>query len=235
MTWLLHALRDLRHDLFERRGKRSYAQEGEDRILRRIFERRPQGFYVDVGAHHPTRFSNTHLFYTLGWRGINIEPSAEAIARFERLRPRDINVAAAVAEREGDATYYLFDEPALNTLDRALAEERERTTPYRIVGQRKLDVTTLAALLRRWLPAQTHIDFLSVDVEGLDLGVLRSSDWQTYRPDVVLVEALGTAGPALFESELHLFLDSVGYRWIARTLNTLFYVERVAAAGLDLS
>jgi len=49
---------------------KSYSQEGEDMILRRIFERQSTGFYVDVGAHHPKRFSNTYFFYKKGWSGI---------------------------------------------------------------------------------------------------------------------------------------------------------------------
>lgn len=51
---------------------RSWSQEGEDQVLRRIFEKQAFGFYVDVGAHHPKRFLNTYVFYKSGWRGINI-------------------------------------------------------------------------------------------------------------------------------------------------------------------
>ncbi len=53
----------------------SFSQEGEDRILAALLglrEARKPGFYVDVGAHHPERFSNTLIFYNRGWRGINI-------------------------------------------------------------------------------------------------------------------------------------------------------------------
>ena len=51
----------------------SFSQEGEDLVLARIFEGKKNGFYVDIGAHHPTRFSNTHYFYRRGWSGINID------------------------------------------------------------------------------------------------------------------------------------------------------------------
>ena len=64
----------------------SYSQEGEDLVLRRYLEGRTSGFYVDVGAHDPKRFSNTHLFYERGWRGINIEPSPAAMKNFMRDR-----------------------------------------------------------------------------------------------------------------------------------------------------
>ena len=51
----------------------SYSQEGEDMVLKRIFDKQTKGFYIDVGAHHPKRFSNTYNFYLKGWKGINID------------------------------------------------------------------------------------------------------------------------------------------------------------------
>ena len=44
-----------------------YSQNGEDLILNRLFENKEKGFFIDVGAHHPIRFSNTYLFYKKGW------------------------------------------------------------------------------------------------------------------------------------------------------------------------
>lgn len=219
------ALRYVRNEILDGYAQRSYAQEGEDRILERVFERRREGFYVDVGAHHPKRFSNTYLFYRRGWRGINIEPDPRAVTLFNRFRPEDVNLGTAISERPGTATYYMFDEPALNTLDAALAENRARNTSYRLIGKREIEVTTLEAVLRRWLPAGRRIDFLSVDVEGHDLSVLRSSDWKAYRPSLVLVEALDAIGPRLFDNEIHKFMETVGYAWFARTMNTVLYME----------
>ena len=62
---------------------RSYSQEGEDMILRRFLAGQKDGFYVDVGAHHPVRFSNTYYFYKQGWAGINIEPNPDSLAAFK--------------------------------------------------------------------------------------------------------------------------------------------------------
>src|SRR5690348_9855363 len=94
-----------------------YAQEGEDLVLRRFLNDVAQGFYVDVGAHHPRRFSNTHLFYRAGWSGINLEPNPEAQDLGAKCRPRDINLQMGVDEQSGVLKYHRFDEPALNTFD----------------------------------------------------------------------------------------------------------------------
>ena len=62
---------NFRNNYFDGYSVKSYSQEGEDIILRNLFGNRKDGFYVDVGAHHPMRFSNTYFFYKLGWNGCN--------------------------------------------------------------------------------------------------------------------------------------------------------------------
>ena len=207
----------------------SYAQEGEDLVLRRLLESSGlgTGFYVDVGAHHPTRFSNTYFFYERGWRGINIEPAPAAIAQFNRIRPRDLNIQLGVAEAPGKLTYYIFDEPALNTFDTALVRERESNTPYRVVRTETVAVDRLEAILRDRLPKGQAVTFMSIDVEGLDLQVLRSNDWTVCQPQFVLVEALDFRLEQAAQHPLHSFMHGVGYELVAKTLNTLFY-RRVA-------
>jgi len=68
--------------------RESYAQEGEDLVLARLLEPVGKGFYVDVVAHHPFRFSNTFLFYRMGWRGINIDAMPGSMRPFRRHRRR---------------------------------------------------------------------------------------------------------------------------------------------------
>src|SRR5689334_15261611 len=86
----------------------SYSQEGEDMILARVFENQKSGFYVDVGAHHPWRFSNTYMFYRRGWRGLNIDAMPDSMSRFRKARPRDINVEIPVLREEAVLNYYQF-------------------------------------------------------------------------------------------------------------------------------
>jgi FkbM family methyltransferase len=209
--------------LLDPNRKVSYSQEGEDMVLNRLLEGRQSGFYVDVGAHHPIRFSNTNLFYERGWRGVNIEPSPNAVSEFQRKRPRDINLTTGVAEKNGDLTYYIFDDPALNTFDQGLMRERETKTSYKVIDTKRVPVERLEEILERHLPSGQAIDFMSVDVEGFDLQVLRSNDWSRYRPEFVLVEALDFRFAMANQHPVHIFMDSVGYELVAKTVNTLFY------------
>lgn len=205
---------------------RHYSQEGEDIILGRIFEGRHSGSFIDIGAHHPRRFSNTCLFYLRGWSGMNIEPNPDAIQLFRVERPRDINVQSGVSDVAGELNYCMFDEPALNTFDTDLAADRERTTPFRMTGRQRIDVQRLDILLDRYWPEGRPIDFMSIDVEGFDLKVAQSNDWNRYRPSYVLVECLGSDMERLAEEPMHHFLSRQDYTLYAKTVNTFIYRDR---------
>jgi len=202
---------------------KSYSQEGEDMILRRIFKDKRSGFYVDVGAHHPIRFSNTYAFYRLGWKGINIEPNPESIKLFRKLRLKDLNLNLGVANHQGVLRYFMFNEPALNTFDSDLAEIRLKNPEYKIESETHVEVTTLENILDQSQLAFNQIDFLTIDVEGMDLDVLKSNNWNKYKPSWVLVEQLGLHDLESTDFETHVFMKSKGYILFAKTFNTLFF------------
>jgi hypothetical protein len=98
-------------------GRLSYAQEGEVLILARILGsmKTTTGFFVDIGAHHPVRFSNTFYFYRRGWSGINVDALPGTRKLFRRMRPRDTTIECGVGLEESKLKYFSFNEPALNT------------------------------------------------------------------------------------------------------------------------
>ena len=204
----------------------TFSQEGEDGLLRRIFEHKQHGFYVDVGAHHPQRFSNTYLFYLRGWRGINIDPQPGAKALFDIIRSRDINIESGVSDVESELVYYAFNEAALNTFDSDIAATRVKNRDYFLVSQDKIKVRRLEHIMAHHLPEGQLIDFLSVDVEGLDLQVLKSNDWIKYRPTFVLAESLGLSNVYdAINSDLNSFMRHVGYSLFGKCVNTLVFID----------
>jgi FkbM family methyltransferase len=192
-------------------ARTSYSQYGEDLVVLAVMARFPasyRGFYVDVGAHHPHRFSNTCIFYQMGWRGICIDPLPSAAPFFARYRPRDLFIPQGVSETDGMLTYYIYGEGALNTF----SEEAVRAQTSQPTRRQQIRTEPLRAILRRHLPADQRVDFLSIDAEGFDMQVLRSNDWHAYSPRVVLIEdmsggtaAAAEAGPAAQ------FLKGYGY------------------------
>lgn len=201
-----------------------YGQDGEDLILNRLLDGQALGFYVDVGAHHPVRFSNTYLFYQRGWCGINIDAMPGSMKKFNKVRPRDINIECGIAGSAGKLMYHRFNEPALNTFDTAEAEHKNKP-PYQMIETVEVAVERLDALLARYLPAGQQIDFLSVDVEGMDEEVLRSNDWSRYRPRFILAETLRTDMLSLGECPVVQFLSSVGYKPVGKAYNTSFFAR----------
>lgn len=156
----------------------SFSQFGEDIGIARWFREHfkiDRGIYVDVGAYHPTQFSNTLLLQKSGWRGVNIDMNAEKIARFKELRPNDINVHAAVSNSKGWAKSY----------GSGLVEEMKED-PNGTIPVRPLDDILSET------PFKT-IDYLNIDCEGHDYDVLQSIDLNLYQPKIITIEALGPA------------------------------------------
>ncbi len=202
----------------------SYSQEGEDMILRRIFQARTSGFYVDVGAYHPKHLSNTYYFYRRGWRGINIDAMPGSMELFRQLRARDINIEAAIAADERECTFYIFNGRALNTLDAQLAAERV-DGETRVVEKRKVKTRRLVDILNESLPVGEHIQFMSIDVEGLDLEVLTSNDWTRFRPEYIVVEIWDLDVTRHESHPLVTYLAQQNYTLVGKAYSTAFFKD----------
>ena len=166
-----------------------YSQNGEDLILNRFLDNKKEGFFVDVGAHHPIRFSNTYLFYKKGWTGINIDAMPGSMTQFNKIRPKDINIEIGVGLKNDQLTFYQFNESALNTFSKKEALSKNKDG-YEIIKSNLVQVESLENLLDKYMPKNTKIDFLNIDVEGKDEEVLISNNWEKYNPNYILVEIL---------------------------------------------
>ena len=164
----------------------SYAQNFEDVLLARLFQGQSQGFYIDVGAWHPTLHSVTKHFYDLGWSGINIEPIQGQHRLFLDERPRDQNLNVAIGDDSGKLRFYeCKDLTSLSTADEAQAEAL-RVSGHDVESY-DVQVLTLNQILDGC--GDRLIDFLKVDVEGFEAAVLRGIDLKRHRPRVLLIEA----------------------------------------------
>ena len=201
----------------------SWSQEGEDLILARLLQDARRGFYVDVGAHDPFRFSNTAYFYSRGWSGINIEPDPDGCAVLRRFRPRDRTLNVGVANAPGKLTYHRFYEPALNTFDAKLAEQRVTRDGYPERERMEVPVRRLADILGEAMPAGKAIDFLSIDTEGFDDRVLASNDWERFRPRFVVAEEFGQSLFGLEGSPITRLMADAGYVPIAKAMNSVIF------------
>lgn len=218
-------------------AKAFYGQYAEDACLFSYFADRQyaltqdlsrigKGFYVDVGAYDPESISNTRVFYKAGWRGINIDPSQVAIAKFERERPEDINLHCAVSDQEGPITFYSFGQPSVySTVDQQVAADYAR----RLGAEPRVETVaalSLATILDRHLAHGTAIDFLSVDAEGHDVQVLQSNDWNRHRPELVVAELHERDLEAVTASPLTAFMHDVGYTIRFWSPPSIIFIDR---------
>ena len=221
---VIHKCVNFKNNYLDGYAVKSYSQEGEDMILRRLFAKQNHGFYVDVGAHHPKRFSNTHYFYKKGWIGINIDAMPNSMKLFNKNRPKDINIEKPISNKKEILTYYAFNEPALNGFSKELSDEY-CSIGYFIKFQKDLETSTLEDILDKYLPNKTVIDFLSIDVEGLDFEVLKSNNFKKYRPKVILIEVLGNILTEIENNEIAIYLREYNYSVYAKTINTVIFIE----------
>jgi len=209
----------------------SYSQCGEDIILDKILKKYSKGFYVDVGAYDPTRFSNTLRFYEKGWSGINIEPNVVQYNKFVRARSRDINLNIGVGSKNGALTYYQIIPTTLSTFSKQMADEY-MNHGYTMEGKKKVPVLKLSDIFSKYAKNR-FIHYISIDVEGYEVDVLKSNNWKKYRPLVICLEVhfshINIVDDKKRELMIMNYLHSIGYLFFTKSdLNYFFINEHTA-------
>lgn len=211
----INSIQDVYADIY---AKESYSQFGEDIFLKNYFSDLNSGTYVDVGAHHPFRYSNTYWAYRNNWHGINIEPNVNLIKLFELYRPNDLNINCGISDEVGRLEYYKFDSPELNSFD-ANRIEHCIHHGYRFIGTEDVPVRPLSEILDEY--GIKKIDFISIDTEGFDLQVIKSIDFGV---DIqLLVVEQDVTLEDLPKTDVYKFLKEKGYRVIAQYNISVFY------------
>jgi len=205
-------------------GTLSYAQFGEDIVVASIlwYLGIIKPVYLDIGAYAPVALSNTFYFYKRGGRGVCVEPNPVQWKKFRRRR-RDRRLNAGVGpEDKPSVPFYVLSEPSLSTFDEDSAREHEAGGRVRIRSIVSVPVYSLNTLIGKY--CLRCPDFLSVDVEGLDLEILTAMDFTRYRPAVICVETIDyhtqTKQTAVCD-----FLQSKGYKVQADTIINTILVD----------
>ena len=168
--------------------KKSYAMDGEDLAIDQYIEKKEKGFYVDIGAHHPIHRNNTQLLFNKGWSGINIDVNQFSIDLFNFLRPDDLNLLTAISDQEGEITFYYQKKfSQLNTTDKKIAHEHFNGN----FNERLVKCQSIHNILINSKYKEVKIDFLNIDVEGAEMKVLRTLNFEIYDPNLICIEILG--------------------------------------------
>jgi len=193
-----------------------YSQDGEEVYLKSRFAGKERGIYVDVGAHHPFRFSNTYWAYERGWRGINIEPDLRNYRLLKQYRKEDINLNCGISDEETQLEYYIFHESALNTFCEEEIRNKTDIAETRMVPVRRLDAIFKEYYIK-------NIDYIDIDVEGMEMRVLSSINWSAVSIDCILVEQREIMLTEVAASEVCIFLKGRGYLPVNKYNRTVIY------------
>lgn len=205
----------------------SYSQAGEDAILRFLFNDRKQFVitYLELGTSLPVYGNNTYLFYCHGSRGVCVEANEALIPLIKKTRPKDtvLNVGVSVDD-QAEADFYIFNDVGHNTFDREEANRRAAGSGNcKIVRTVKVPLKHVNALIAENF--STYPDLLSIDIEGLDLAVLKSLDFEKYPIPVICAETCVFSENSIRPKDHAIadFLHERGYEVYADTyINTIF-------------
>jgi FkbM family methyltransferase len=181
-----------------------------------------KGFFVEVGANDPFARSQTWHLEKSGWTGVLIEPQPDLAEKLRTTRQAQVfAVACSSPERDGSMLPLHVAGP-LSALDRECMAPG--AVPKSVID---VPIQTLDRLLTE-AGAPERFDFLSIDVEGHEINVLRGFDIARWRPRLILIE------DHVGDLAKHKYLMAAGYRIIRRYENNGWYVPIDSDVGLRL-
>ncbi len=174
----------------------SYSQQGEDLIIESLcfYLKINNPTYLDIGAADPIVGNNTYLFYLKGARGVLVEPNPTFCRSLRGTRPKDTVLNIGVGFKHEDlADYYMISGPGdgvLNTfskdqVDRIITESKGDRHVEKILKMRLVNINKIMEEHFRGAPS-----IVSIDTEGLDLEIVKSLDFERYRPPILCAETL---------------------------------------------
>ncbi|MFM9073441.1 MAG: FkbM family methyltransferase [Cyanobium sp.] len=196
------------------------SEDGEEIFLYNFFNRKRSGFYVEIGAFNGVELSNTYFFEAIGWDGILIEPDPSLYRQCLLSRPNSKVINAAASDREGSLQFTCATgREWLSFSGEDKAREERIIANGGTINKLQVPCLTLNEILK---DVHGEIDFVSLDVEGHELSVLKGFDLDRFRPRVIVIEQndLDTDSPV---SNL---LRHHGYRKKLHLGSNSFYVHQ---------
>tara|TARA_B100000795_G_C22742052_1_gene415786 strand:- start:84 stop:839 length:756 start_codon:yes stop_codon:yes gene_type:complete len=181
--------------------KKSYSNWGIDMMADFYFRDKKKGIYIDVGCHHSFLNNNTYPLYKRGWNGINIDIDFNTIDSFNFFRKNDHNMQVAVSDKIGEADLFFFhNRAAKNTLCKDNGNNAKEI--------KKVRTNTLNNIIADSKFSKNFIDFISIDVEGHELNVLKGFDFKKYKPKLVVLELIQPEIKEFFHQKINNVLKS---------------------------
>jgi len=194
-----------------------YSQHGEDCLLWEFFKDISDGFYVDVGAFDGKHLSNTYVFDQKGWSGVCVEPEKTYFDLCEKARTAMCANVACVADPSIETLDFMtLDQGGLGSQATDMFKQTKHKKKFSF-SPTQVKAATLDQVLSECAAGQ--IDLLSLDVEGLEIDVLKGLNISKYKPRIIVAEANSEEA----RDALHMYLAAFGYVCAGRISINFFY------------
>ena len=167
--------------------KKTYSEWGEDLFILKYFKNLDKGFYVDIGAYHPFFFNNTQLLFKKNWEGINIDINPVSIEMFNDARPNDCNISTAVSNKNKKYINY-YTKNMINILSTTIIGSAKTSFLNNSFNIHQTKCRKLNDIISKTKFKNKKIDFLNIDTEKSEVDVLKSLNFNKYKPKLICVE-----------------------------------------------
>ena len=171
----------------------SFSQSGEDSVINYISSAtgRKIKTYLDLGANHAVHYSNTYNFYTQGARGVLLEANPELAHELIEQRPEDIVINKCLAEKSGEKLdFYIMNGDGLSTCDYNAVQNFIKENPaLKVTKKITIDSITINEIIDEYF-SENAPDVMNIDIEGMELAVLKMMNFEKFRPLVIICEMI---------------------------------------------
>jgi FkbM family methyltransferase len=211
----------------------SYAQHGEDvHIIRELAGLDlTKSIYIDVGANHPTRISNTYLLYRHGVSGIVVEPNKELLWLYQMCRPRDVVIGVGCGKEAALGSFHRHEASVLSTFSQSGTHANVHPNgPAQIMQVEYIPIFPLDLIVSGVVLSYNWICLLSIDTEGFDYEVLLGATQTLAKTLLVCVETNDPQDEqqmtTMLEQQNFTAIQKIGCNILLRNNNPLFHNDR---------
>ena len=222
INFLINKFLIYRQTYFKKINKNFYSQFGEDKTLFEIIPKNlSKGFYVDVGCFHPKKYSNTYMLHKRGWYGINIDMEKDKINTFNLTRPNDFNFLGAISDKVETVKIFRNQKFGVSsTINRDIINKDD------IIDETLIETKTLNNVLELSPFKNKEIDLLNIDTEGNDFKVLKSLNFETYNPKIIIIETHLKDIQKIIQSEQYEYLINKKYNLVSWNIYSLIFIKK---------
>jgi len=206
--------------------RHSYSQYGEDLVVEYYANCFKNAKFIDIGAYHPFRFSNTYKLYKKGWSGVNLEPNMKYSHLFAKHRKRDCNLFFGISNKKQELNYYKYDEPLLNTFDPLMVQFIKQSYGLDFISKDKIRLITFDDVEKMISFSFSEVQYINIDAEGYDFLILKSFNFSKYLPKIISIESIDEFKKGSYKQiDITEFLKSYDYKLKSRSVLTNIYVH----------